>query len=105
MIYLSIGGYRQGTERWLVSHLGLVAEIHIGVGYVLALLVEACIQYQSHLYSGHRDLIHVTAHFLRTTAISPFEVQVRTLKAGRGFTNVVANLVQRVHLLYQRYIK
>lgn len=68
-------------------------------GYVLALIVEACIQRQS--TSTHPDPIHVTAHYLRTTAIARFEVQIHTLRSGRGFTNITADLVQDVSIAYQ----
>ncbi|TFK40756.1 thioesterase-like superfamily-domain-containing protein [Crucibulum laeve] len=61
-------------------------------GYVLALIMEACIRYQSS--TAHIDPIHVTAHYLRTTYILPFEVHVRTLKTGKGFTNLSAELIQ-----------
>ena len=79
------------------SDIPSAAGIHIETGYVLALLVDACVQYQSN--TGHRDPLHVTAHFLRSTAVSPFEVEIRTLKTGRGFTNITAELVQRVRPL------
>ncbi|KAJ6582788.1 thioesterase-like superfamily-domain-containing protein [Mycena sp. CBHHK59/15] len=71
--------------EWTVGHVP-------NGGYVLALVVEACIHYQASTI--HRDPIHVTAHFLQTTSITPFEVRIRTLKHGRGFTNVHADLVQ-----------
>ncbi|KAG6860387.1 hypothetical protein C0995_011772 [Termitomyces sp. Mi166 len=66
-------------------------------GYVLALLVDACIQHQS--TSGHREPIHVTAHFLRTSVPSHFEIRVRILKTGRGFTNLTAELYQQEVLI------
>ncbi|KAG6829516.1 hypothetical protein H0H92_004318 [Tricholoma furcatifolium] len=66
-------------------------------GYVLALLVDACIQHQS--ASNHRDPIHVTAHFLRPSAPSKFEIRVRTLRTGRGFTNLTAELHQKGSLI------
>ncbi|KAF7364836.1 hypothetical protein MVEN_00353900 [Mycena venus] len=62
-------------------------------GYVLALAIEACIQHQA--CTPHRDPIHAAAHFLQPTSIAPFEVHVRTLRKGRGFTNVLADLVQQ----------
>jgi hypothetical protein len=65
-------------------------------GYVLALITEACIQHQSGSPSGHSDPIHITAHYLRTTAVSQFEILIRVLKSGRGFTNLTADLVQKV---------
>ena len=63
-------------------------------GYVLALILEACLQYQSSRV--HVDPLHVTAHFLRTTSVGSFKIHVRTLKIGNGFTNLTAELVQEV---------
>ncbi|PFH53408.1 hypothetical protein AMATHDRAFT_73582 [Amanita thiersii Skay4041] len=63
------------------------------LGYVLALIVESCIHYQS--ATSHKDPIHITAHYLRSTTVGPYEVQVRTLKIGKGFTNIVAELAQK----------
>ncbi|PPQ92848.1 hypothetical protein CVT25_004336 [Psilocybe cyanescens] len=61
-------------------------------GYVLALILEACIQFQS--TKSHVDPLHVTAHFLRTTLTSSFTVCVRTVKTSPGFTNLSAELIQ-----------
>jgi hypothetical protein len=58
------------------------------------MIVEACIQYQSS--TAHRDPIHVTAHYLKAVSTAPFEVHIRTLKKGRGFSNVSASLMQKV---------
>jgi hypothetical protein len=63
-------------------------------GYVLALILEACLQYQSS--RAHVDPLHVTAHFLRTTSVDSFKIHVCTLKIGNGFTNLTAELVQEV---------
>jgi len=62
-------------------------------GFSLGLLLEACIQYQSP--SIHPDPINVSAHYLQTVQTAAFEVRVRKLKTGRGFSNVVADLVQK----------
>ncbi|KAF8214992.1 thioesterase-like superfamily-domain-containing protein [Mycena galopus ATCC 62051] len=62
-------------------------------GYVLALALEACIRHQAS--TVHRDPIHLTAYFLQATSIAPFEVHVRILKRGWGFTNITADLVQQ----------
>ncbi|KAJ7256823.1 thioesterase-like superfamily-domain-containing protein [Mycena haematopus] len=62
-------------------------------GYVLALVLEACVRHQA--ATAHRDPIHLTAYFLQATSIAPFGVHVRTLKRGRGFTNLTADLVQQ----------
>ncbi|KZT27455.1 hypothetical protein NEOLEDRAFT_1176863 [Neolentinus lepideus HHB14362 ss-1] len=69
-----------------------VASIPNG-GYVLALVVEASIRHQAS--TPLRDPIHVTAHFLRTTAVAEFEIHVRTLRTGKGFTNLVADFKQQ----------
>ncbi|KAJ6508314.1 thioesterase-like superfamily-domain-containing protein [Mycena sanguinolenta] len=62
-------------------------------GYVLALVLEACIRYQA--ATAHRDPIHLTAYFLQATSIAPFEVHVRAVKRGRGYTNLAADLIQQ----------
>ncbi|KAJ6583985.1 thioesterase-like superfamily-domain-containing protein [Mycena vulgaris] len=72
--------------EWTVGHVP-------NGGYVLALAVEACVQHQASTL--HRDPIHVTSHFLQATSIAPFQVHVRTLKRGRGFTNLIADLIQQ----------
>ncbi|KAJ3514217.1 hypothetical protein NMY22_g14814 [Coprinellus aureogranulatus] len=62
-------------------------------GYALALILQACIQYQA--TSGHIDPLHISAHYLRQTNSSiPFKVYVHTLKTGKGFSNLVAELYQ-----------
>ncbi|KAE9408986.1 hypothetical protein BT96DRAFT_932273 [Gymnopus androsaceus JB14] len=61
-------------------------------GYVLAQIIEACVQQQSQC--PHLDPIHVTAHFLNAASLSPFEVHIRCLKRGKRFTNLVAELLQ-----------
>ncbi|KAK7028141.1 hypothetical protein VNI00_014956 [Paramarasmius palmivorus] len=61
-------------------------------GYVLGLLIEACMKRQAN--SSHPDPVHITAHFLRTTAVGPFQVHIRQLKTGKGFTNLIADLLQ-----------
>ena len=63
-------------------------------GYVLGLILEACIQYQAH--TSHVDVLHATAHFLRTTYTAAFTVSVKSMKIGSGFTNLTADLIQDV---------
>ncbi|KAK7028142.1 hypothetical protein VNI00_014957 [Paramarasmius palmivorus] len=68
-------------------------------GFVLGLVVEACIKRQ--VRTNHPDPVHVTAHFLRATAaLAPFEVHIHQLKTGRGFTNLIADLIKNVCILY-----
>lgn len=43
-----------------------------------------------------KDPIHVTAHYLRPSTVGVFEVHVRMIKSGRRFTNLVADLFQKV---------
>ncbi|ESK95191.1 hypothetical protein Moror_1009 [Moniliophthora roreri MCA 2997] len=64
-------------------------------GYALGLIIEACMKRQAAVKLSHPDPVHVTAHFLRTTAVSPFEVHIRQLKTGKGFTNLTADLIQQ----------
>ena len=64
------------------------------LGYLLALILEACIQFQS--TTAHIDPIHITAHYLRTTFAAPFTISIRSLKTGSGFTNLSAELLQEV---------
>ncbi|KAG6376919.1 thioesterase-like superfamily-domain-containing protein [Boletus reticuloceps] len=74
------------------------------LGYSLGVIVETCIQHQSG--SSHPDPIHVSAHFLRATHPGPGQVQVKLLKSGKTFTNILAELVQQgttrvtAHLLF-----
>ncbi|KZP26973.1 hypothetical protein FIBSPDRAFT_818907 [Athelia psychrophila] len=62
-------------------------------GFSLSLLLKACIQYQAS--TKHPDPINVTAHYLQAVQVAPFEVRVRTIKNGRGFSNVLADLMQK----------
>ncbi|KAJ6567148.1 thioesterase-like superfamily-domain-containing protein [Mycena capillaripes] len=61
-------------------------------GYALALIVQACIENQAR--SEHPDPLHVSAHYLQPTKTSAFEVQIRVLKRGRSFVNIIADLIQ-----------
>ncbi|KAF8594341.1 hypothetical protein BDV93DRAFT_529369 [Ceratobasidium sp. AG-I] len=61
-------------------------------GYVLGLLVEACIRCQK--TTNHRDPIHVTAHFMQPTATSEYRVEIKVIRIGSRFSNLLANLIQ-----------
>ena len=63
-------------------------------GYVLGLIIEAALQRQ--LATTHPDLIHVTAHFIKSASVAPFEVHIRILKSGRAFSNLTADFIQEV---------
>ncbi|KAA1474689.1 hypothetical protein DENSPDRAFT_841315 [Dentipellis sp. KUC8613] len=61
-------------------------------GYVLGLIIEACVQHQAS--TKLPDPLHVTAHYLKPTAIGPLEVHVRMLKSGQTLCNITAELIQ-----------
>ncbi|KAK9899545.1 hypothetical protein P389DRAFT_1031 [Cystobasidium minutum MCA 4210] len=61
-------------------------------GYALGLVLDAAIKNQSS--TNHKDICHCTAHFVRSALPKPFEVHIRNLKIGRGFSNITANLMQ-----------
>ncbi|KAG8792178.1 hypothetical protein FRC12_006890 [Ceratobasidium sp. 428] len=61
-------------------------------GYVLGLLVAACIKCQKP--TKHKDPVHVTAHFMQPTARSEYRVEVEIIRTGSRFSNLTANLVQ-----------
>ncbi|TFK70943.1 hypothetical protein BDN72DRAFT_887824 [Pluteus cervinus] len=79
------------TFRGVIDPIWSVGAIPHG-GYVLALIIEACIKHQHD--TPHQDPIHVTAHYLRPSSPSSFEVHIRIIKVGKGFTNLTAELVQ-----------
>ncbi|KAJ3570094.1 hypothetical protein NP233_g4623 [Leucocoprinus birnbaumii] len=68
-------------------------ELTLMAGYILALLVEAAMKFQS--ATTQKDPIHVTAHYLRPSTAGAFEIHVRAVKAGKGFTNLAVDLVQK----------
>ncbi|KAH0831881.1 thioesterase-like superfamily-domain-containing protein [Lanmaoa asiatica] len=88
---------RYSVSRKEVSTLDLITpltEYHWNaLGYSLGVIVEACIQHQSG--SSHADPIYVSAHFLRATNTGIGQVQVKLLKSGKTFTNIIAELVQQ----------
>ncbi|KAG8722852.1 hypothetical protein FRC09_005598 [Ceratobasidium sp. 395] len=61
-------------------------------GYVLCLLVMVGIK--SRHETKHQDPIHVTAHFVAPTKISPYEIQLEIIRTGTRFTNLSANWIQ-----------
>ncbi|KAF9444333.1 hypothetical protein P691DRAFT_712009 [Macrolepiota fuliginosa MF-IS2] len=85
-------GENERVYQGLIDPEWVVVKIPHG-GYILALLVDAVINFQS--TTPHKDPIHVTAHFLRPSAVGNFEIRVRVLKSGKGFTNLTAELFQK----------
>ncbi|KAJ7215313.1 thioesterase-like superfamily-domain-containing protein, partial [Mycena haematopus] len=62
-------------------------------GYALGLIVQACIEHQAG--SEHPDPLHTSTHYLQAIKTSVLlEVQIRVLKRGRNFINILADLVQ-----------
>ena len=68
-------------------------------GFVLGLAIDAAMKYQEG--SSHPDPIHVTAHFMRSASVGPYEVHIRILKVGKGFKNLSVAFVQK-HLMLPR---
>ncbi|TCD68057.1 hypothetical protein EIP91_011602 [Steccherinum ochraceum] len=65
-------------------------------GYILGLMIESSMQHQSS--SLHPDPIHVTAHFMRSTIVGPFEVHINVLKTGKGLTNLSLQFIQNTQV-------
>ncbi|KAJ7144998.1 thioesterase-like superfamily-domain-containing protein [Mycena crocata] len=63
-------------------------------GYLVCLIVQSCIQNQADSKNPLTDPLHVSVHFLQPTKTSTVEVQIRILKRGRNFVNILADLVQ-----------
>lgn len=55
-------------------------------------MLDAAIKHQSS--TSQRDICHCTAHFVRSALPQAFEVHIRIIKTGRGFTNLSASLMQ-----------
>lgn len=70
-------------------------------GYLLLLIVNALNQLQSS--TPHPDPTHATAHFLKSPSLDfdngQVKLRVQTLKKGRGYTYLIAELYQKQALL------
>lgn len=66
------------------------------IGYALGLVVSACVSSQAQ--KTHTEIVHVTGHFLRTTSLGSYEIHVRTIRKGGSFTNLSAELIQKVQI-------
>ncbi|KAF8586838.1 hypothetical protein K439DRAFT_1631280 [Ramaria rubella] len=62
-------------------------------GYVLGLVINACMASQAQ--TDHTEVAHITGHFLRTTSLSHFEVHIRTVRIGKFYSNLTADLIQK----------
>ncbi|KAG8739572.1 hypothetical protein FRC10_005432 [Ceratobasidium sp. 414] len=85
------GGSSKHTYRGIVDPEWVIAKTPNG-GYVLSLLVKACMKFQEK--SKHRDPVHVTAHFMLPTTVSSYQIEVEIVHSGSRFTNLLAKLVQ-----------
>ena len=90
----------------------LIYDTH--VGYVIGLIIEACIAHQKLYSPSVADPVHVTAHFLRPVQAAvtiqdsesnrpkkqsaPFEVLVKLVKGGSSTNNLQAELIQNASL-------
>lgn len=63
-------------------------------GYILALIIQACIDLQTTSNSPHKDPVHVTSHFLQPNAAAPFQIFVKKLRSGKGFSHLTAEFIQ-----------
>lgn len=63
-------------------------------GYTLGLIIEAAISMQS--LTKHKEIIHVTAHFLRSTTVAPYEIHIRHKRTGKQNTILAAEFIQKV---------
>jgi hypothetical protein len=73
-------------------------------GYSLA-IVNVCAHdfLANQLKSTHKDPFHVASTYLNATdAKEKWQVEVEVTKRGKGFTNLNANLVQKVRLVSER---
>ncbi|KAL1729682.1 hypothetical protein EV714DRAFT_212436 [Schizophyllum commune] len=73
-------------------------------GFSLSLIVQAAILHQRK--TAHSEVVHVSAHFLQAVTADVCEVQVRRLRVGKSYANVLAELLQNrqqrilVHLIF-----
>jgi hypothetical protein len=65
-------------------------------GYLVAVIMQALMNHQAG--TAHRDPLHITTHFLRASVVGPCEVVVRIVRAGKGMTNLSAELLQKVRM-------
>ena len=67
----------------------------IYTGYALGLIVNACVSSQAG--KTQPEIAHVSAHFYRATSLGHLEVHIRTMRAGTSYSNLSADLIQKVY--------
>lgn len=65
-------------------------------GYVLGVIVDAVMQNQAD--SCQPDPIHVSAHYFEPSMPGTVEVRIKEQRAGRNYSNITADLYQKVSL-------
>ena len=83
-------------EAWMKCSL----DTQLNAGYVLAVIVGALTLDQAQ--AALPDILHITTHYLRPTAIGPFEVHVKLVRSGKTTCNLTAELRQKVHQCQSR---
>ncbi|KIO33262.1 glycosyltransferase family 90 protein [Tulasnella calospora MUT 4182] len=62
-------------------------------GYSLGLVVDAARKLQT--LTSHPDIIHLSSQFLRATVPGPMEIRILTVRTGKQFTNLTAEVHQK----------
>lgn len=64
------------------------------VGYSIGLVLDAARRHQAS--SAHPDVIHLSSQFLRAATPGLMQIRISELKIGNRFTNLAAELHQKV---------
>ncbi|GJJ09232.1 hypothetical protein Clacol_003454 [Clathrus columnatus] len=62
-------------------------------GYTVGLVVEAALALQRHTL--HKNIVHVSTHFLRVVTLDPFEVHIQVKFSAKNNTILAAELIQK----------
>ncbi|KAF7323422.1 hypothetical protein HMN09_00123100 [Mycena chlorophos] len=100
---------KSGSEAVYTGRVGkdwTVGRIPHG-GTVLGIVLQAAIVHQANL--EHPTPLHVTVHYLQPTkTLTELEVELKVLKRGKNFVNLIADLVQEgtvrltAHLIFAK---
>jgi hypothetical protein len=66
-------------------------------GYVLGIIIDAVVRNQAE--SSQPDPIHISAHYLEPSTPGVVEVRIRKHRAGRRYSNITADLYQKVSVV------
>jgi hypothetical protein len=67
-------------------------------GYVLGVIVDAVVQNQRD--TSQPDPIHISAHYLEPSMPGKVEVRIKELRPGRRYSNITADLYQKVGISF-----